>query len=314
MIKYILKRILMMIPVILGISFVIFFALEMAEGDPISVRFPDAVGETYEALRHQYGYDRSVFYRYAMYIFGLLKGDLGTSISMNAPVWDVYMSRLPATVDLAIASSLVCLIISIPIGIISAVKHGTLIDNGSMVFALLGLSMPNFWLGLLLIIVFAQKLGWFPSYGREVWYSIFLPAFTVGTGHTAVVTRTTRSSMLDVIRQDYLRTARMKGVSEKKVITKHALKNALIPIVTICGSNFAGILGGAALTETVFTWPGVGRLVIDAIGQRDVPLATGCIMMTCVLSSIILLIIDILYAYLDPRIKGNYTKGKKKKA
>lgn len=213
-----------------------------------------------------------------------------------------------------IASSLVCLVISIPLGIISAVKHGTLIDNGSMVLALLGLSMPNFWLGLLLIIVFAQKLGWFPSYGRDVWYSIILPAFTIGTGQTAILTRTTRSSMLDVIRQDYLRTARSKGVSEKKVITKHALKNALIPIITIIGSNFAGIIGGAALTETVFTWPGVGRLLVESIGQRDVPLATGTVVMTSVLTSLILLAIDILYAYVDPRIKGNYTKGKKKKA
>lgn len=312
--KYILKRLLMFIPVILGISFVIFFALEMAAGDPISMRYPDAVGEVYEALKHEYGYDRSVFYRYIMYILNLLKGDLGTSISMNAPVWDVYMQRLPATVDLAIASSLVCLVISIPLGIISAVKHGTLIDNGSMVLALLGLSMPNFWLGLLLIIVFAQKLGWFPSYGRDVWYSIILPAFTIGTGQTAILTRTTRSSMLDVIRQDYLRTARSKGVSEKKVITKHALKNALIPIITIIGSNFAGIIGGAALTETVFTWPGVGRLLVESIGQRDVPLATGTVVLTSILTSLILLAIDILYAYVDPRIKGNYTKGKKKKA
>jgi len=314
MIRYIIKRLLLMIPVILGVSFLIYICMEMSAGDPISILFPDAVGETYEALKVQYGYDKPVIYRYALYMLNFFRGDLGTSISMNKPVIELYMTALPNTVQLAVAAAVVGHLIAIPLGILSAVKRGTLIDNGSSVIAMLGISMPNFWFGLLMIIAFSLGTGWFPSYGnRDGLRSLVLPAITLGIDVTASVTRTTRSGMIDTLRQDYLRTARAKGVSENKVITKHGLKNALIPIVTVSGMNLAGMLGGSIVTETVFAWPGVGRLLIEGINQRDVALATGCLLMTTILSGLIQLAVDILYAYIDPRIKAQYTRGRKKK-
>lgn len=312
MLRYVGKRLLMVIPVLIGVSFLIYFIMDLAPGNAILMMAPDATTEQVEALTKQYGYDRSVFYRYAIYIKGLLTGDLGTSILFQEPVLDLYLQRLPATLKLALGAIVVSHLISLPLGIFAATHSGSLMDNGSMVLALIGLSMPNFWLGLLLILFFSLGLGWFPSGGAEGFKSIILPAITVGTGHTAMLTRTTRSSMIDVIRQDYLRTARAKGVSEKKVIHKHALKNALIPILTVSGTQLAGCLGGAVLTETVFAWPGVGRLIIDAVNQRDTPLVAGSIIMTTLLVSILLLIVDLLYAFIDPRIKAQYIRGGKK--
>lgn len=315
MFKYIVKRLLLMIPVILGVSFLIYVCMEMSAGDPISILFPDAVGEAYEALKVQYGYDKPVIYRYALYMLNFFRGDLGTSISMNKPVIELYMTALPNTVQLAVAAAVVGHLIAIPLGIVSAIKRGTLIDNASSVVAMLGISMPNFWFGLLMIIAFSLGTGWFPSYGnKDGLRSLVLPAITLGIDVTASVCRTTRSSMIDTLRQDYLRTARAKGTPENKVITKHALKNALIPIVTVSGMNLAGMLGGSIVTETVFAWPGVGRLLIEGIHQRDVALATGCILMTTILTGLIQLAVDILYAFIDPRIKAQYTKGRKKKA
>jgi len=301
----------MLIPIIIGVSFLIYFIMDLAPGDIISQMAAEATEDQIQALRHQYGYDRSVFYRYALYMKNLARGDLGTSFLTNKPVWDMYRERLPATLKLALGAMIVSILISIPLGILSAVRSGTIWDNIGMVFALLGLSMPNFWLGLLLIILFSLKLGWLPSGGDTGFLSIILPAITIGTGHTAIMTRTTRSSMIDVIHQDYLRTARAKGVPEKYVIRKHAFKNALIPIITIIGTQLSVSLGGAVLTETVFAWPGVGRLIIDSVNQRDVPTVTGGIIMTTILISIMLLIVDLLYAYVDPRIKAQYLRKEK---
>jgi len=304
----------MLIPVIIGVSLLIFVAMDLAPGNDLDMMYGDLLTvEEMAELYHEYGYDRSVFYRYGKYMLDFLRGDLGYSSHMKAPVLEVYFQRLPATAFLAIASIIVAHIISIPLGIFSAKRAGSLADNGSMVLALLGLSIPNFWLGLMLIIAFSLKIKLFPSGGVNGLKSVVLPAITIGTGYTAILTRTTRSSMIDVIRQDYLRTARSKGVPEKQVINKHALKNALIPIITVSGAQMGSILGGAALTETVFSWPGVGRLIVDAVSYRDVKLATGALIMTTILSSIILLIVDILYAYIDPRLKAQYAGGRKKK-
>jgi peptide/nickel transport system permease protein len=301
----------MLIPIIIGVSFLIYFIMDLAPGDIISQMAADATEEQIAALKHQYGYDRSVFFRYMLYMKNLVRGDLGTSFLTNKPVWEMYRNRLPATMKLALGAMVVSVLISIPLGILSAVKSGTLWDNAGMVLALLGLSMPNFWLGLLLIILFSLGLGWFPSGGDTGFLSIILPAITIGTGHTAIMTRTTRSSMIDVIHQDYLRTARAKGVPERLVIRKHAFKNALIPIITIVGTQLSVSLGGAVLTETVFAWPGVGRLIIDSVNQRDVPTVTGSIIMTTILMSLMLLVVDLAYAYVDPRIKAQYLrKGK----
>lgn len=307
--RYIIKRLLMLIPVLLAVAFIIFAIMDIAAGDPVySVAGPDATQEELDALREQMGLKGSLIERYVRYVWRLMHGDLGTSYVSKQDVMQTYMKRLPNTLKLASFTMLIAVGLSIPLGIIAAVNQNSLRDTISMVLALLGLSMPNFWLGLLLIIFFSLRLGWFPSGGYVGFSSIILPAFTVGAGLAAFMTRTTRSSMLDVIRQDYLRMARAKGVSEKKVIRKHALKNALIPIITVFGVQFSNVLGGSVLAETVFSWPGIGRLVVDAIDQRDIPTVTGALVMTTLLVSITNLLVDIVYAYVDPRIKAQYTK------
>lgn len=304
----------MLIPVILGVSLLIFIAMDLAPGNELDALYGDILTtEEMTELYHEYGYDRSVFYRYGKYMLDFVQGDLGQSSYMKAPVLEVYFQRLPATAFLAITAILLAHIVSIPLGIFSARHQGSLTDNAGMVLGLLGISIPNFWMGLLLIIWLSLNWKLFPSGGLNGLKSVVLPAFTLGIDYIASLSRTTRSSMIDVIRSDYLRTARSKGVPEKKVINKHALKNALIPIVTVSGTQLAGILGGSVTTETVFSWPGVGRLIVDAISYRDVKLATGALIMTTMLSSIILLCVDILYAYIDPRLKAQYAGRRKKK-
>lgn len=312
--KYIFKRLLQIIPVIIGVSFIIYIAMDLAPGDIIALLTPDnATAEQIEAIRHQYGYDRSVFYRYFLYMRDLLRGDLGVSYINGRSVWGTFIERLPATVELAIGSLVVSSLIAIPLGIFSAANNGNWKDNISMTIAMIGLSMPVFWLGLLMIILFSQNLHWFPASGNtEGLRSLVLPAITCGIYNTAVLTRTTRSSMLDVARQDYLDTARAKGVSERRITMHHALKNAMIPIITIAGTQVATSLGGSVLTETVFAWPGIGKTIVDAVNQRDVPMVTGCIVAATVLISLVLLIVDLLYALVDPRIKAQYKKGGKR--
>ena len=307
--RYILKRLLMLIPVLLAVAFVIYAIMNVAEGDPVySVAGADATEEQLAALREEMGLNGSLIERYFRYIGNLLKGDLGVSYVSKQDVMKIYLQRLPNTLKLASMTMIFATLIALPLGIIAAVNQNSWIDTVSMVLALIGLSMPNFWLGLLLIILFSLKLGWLPSGGNEGFKSIILPAFTVGAGLAALLTRTTRSSMLDVIRQDYLRTARAKGVPEKTIIRKHALRNALIPIITIFGVQFSNVLGGSVLAETVFAWPGVGRLVVDAIDQRDIPTVTGALVMTTMLVTVVNLLIDIVYAFVDPRIKAKYSK------
>ncbi len=307
--RYIRKRLFMLIPVILGVVFIVFFIMDLAPGDPVyQVAGEQATQAELQALRVKMGLDGNIFVRYARYIAKMARGDLGTSYISKRDVMKTYLERLPNTLLLASVTMLVAIAISIPLGIIAAVHQNSIKDTVSMILALLGLSMPNFWLGLLLIILFSLKLKWLPSGGMGGIESIILPALTVGLGLAALMTRTTRSSMLDVIRQDYLRTARSKGVTEKKVINKHALKNALIPIITVFGIQFSNVLGGSVLAETVFSWPGVGRLVVDAINQRDIPMVTGALVMTTMLVSVVNLLVDIVYAFVDPRIKAQYTK------
>lgn len=307
--RYIIKRLLMLIPVLLGVAFIIYAIMNVAEGDPVyQVAGPDATEEQLDALREEMGLNGSLLERYFRYIFKLLRGDLGTSYVSKMDVMQLYLQRLPNTLKLASVAMIVAVVISVPLGIVAAVNQNSIKDTVSMILALLGLSMPNFWLGLLLMLLFSLKLGWFPSGGAEGLRSVVLPAVTVGVGLAALLTRTTRSSILDVLRQDYLRTARAKGVSEKRVVFHHALRNALIPIITIFGVQFSNVLGGSVLAETVFAWPGVGRLVVDAIDQRDIPTVTGALIMTTMLVTVVNLIVDIVYAYVDPRIKAQYTK------
>lgn len=307
MFRYILKRILMMIPVLIAVSFVVYFLMDLAPGDIISSMAPqDATEAEIEMMREELGLNGPLIQRYIRYLGNLLKGDMGMSLSLKRPVAEVFFERFPATLQLALAATIVALVISIPLGIAAATHHRSILDGISMVLAMLGVSMPGFWLGLLLIMWFSP-LG-LPSGGNGTFAHLILPAVALGAGQAGSLTRITRSSMLDVIRQDYLRTARAKGVSEKQVIRKHALKNALIPIITVFGSTLGNLLGGAVAIETVFSWPGIGRLTVNAVNQRDITLATGCIIMFTVLLTVTMLAVDIAYAFVDPRIKAQYSK------
>ena len=222
-------------------------------------------------------------------------------------------NRFPNTIQLTVAAMLIAIVVAIPLGVIAAVKQNTIFDGVSMIIALIGVSMPIFWLGLLLILLFSLRLGWFPVSGKSGFSSIVLPAIALGFNHMASIARTTRSSMLETIRQDYIRTVRAKGVAYGVVIRKHALKNALIPVITVIGLQIGYMLGGSVLTETVFAWPGVGRLMVDSINGRDIPMVMGCIILVCATFSLVNLAVDILYGFVDPRIKSQYKSGGKSK-
>ena len=314
MLRYAIKRLLLMIPVIIGVSFLIFFIMDLAPGNIIDTKIAEEnmTEEETELLREQYNLNGSMISRYFKYMGGLVRGDLGKSYITGKPVLESYLEKMPATIVLAAASILVSIIISIPLGIYSAIKRGTFTDNTCMVLSFLGLSIPNFWLGLMLIITIALNVKWIPTSGFRGLASVILPAITVGTGLTATLARTTRSSMLDVLNQDYLRTERAKGNSEFRVVMRFALVNALIPIITIAGGQFAACLGGSVLTETIFAWPGVGKLIIDSVNSRDVPMVVGCIIMKSFSIGLVVLGVDLLYAGIDPRIKAMYARGRRR--
>lgn len=309
MIKYILKRLVMLIPVILVTSFIIYWAMSLTGGDPALMLAGDNAGpEQIEQIREDLGLNDPFIVRYFNYMKGMVTGDMGQSYVTKKDVFQTFMEKLPNTLQLGGAAVLIAVIISIPLGIYTAINQNTWKDTAGMVFALFGTSMPNFWLGLMLIILFSLKLGVLPSGGKTGFSSLILPAVTVGFGLAALITRTTRSSMLDVIRQDYMTTARAKGCSEKRVIFNHGLKNALIPIITAIGLQMSLVITGSVLAETVFSWPGIGRLVYDSISKRDTPMVTGAIIMCSVLMCIINLVVDLIYAFFDPRIKAQYSK------
>lgn len=313
--KYIVKRLLLMIPILLGVTFIVFFIMNLTPGDPAAIILGDqATKEALEAKRLELGLDKPLLVRYFTYIWDMLHGDLGQSYKNQLSVWAQVIDKFPNTAILAVAGIIVALIIGIPVGIISAKKQYTAIDNTSMVLSLIGVSMPNFWLGLLLSLFFALKLGWLPSQGMGTGFiglmrSIILPALTLGTGSAATVVRMTRSSMLEVIRQDYISTARAKGISEKQVTKKHMLKNAMIPIVTAVGLQFGQLLGGAMLTETVFSWPGLGRLMVESINSKDIPMVMGATIFLAIMFSVVNLLVDLIYAFIDPRIRSQYQKA-----
>lgn len=307
--KYILKRLLLLIPVLLGVTFIVFSIMSFTPGDPAQLILgesaqPDAI----EALREEMGLNDSFMVQYFRFVGKAVTGDFGKSYTSQRDVFAEIFARFPNTLVLAVVGVAISIFIGIPVGIISATRQYSLIDSVSMIGALLGVSMPNFWLGLMLIVLFSVKLHLLPMGGFDSLKSVILPAFTLGTGAAAIITRMTRSSMLEVIRQDFIRTARAKGVSEKKVINKHALKNALIPVLTVIGLQFGYLLGGAVLTETVFSWPGVGTLLVGAIRQKDTPTVLASVVFLATTFSIVNLLVDILYAYVDPRIKSQYSK------
>lgn len=312
MFSYIIRRLLLLIPITIGGAMIVFFIMSMTKEDPVMIILADADPDPVmiEMVRKDLGLDQPLPIQFINYMSGLFRGDLGKSYKTGLPVFEEYMKRFPNTIVLALGALGVALLIAIPIGIISAIKQYSWIDNIGTTFALLGVAMPNFWLGLLLILLFSVHLGWLPSGGMSG-LGLILPAITLGTGNAALYARMTRSSMLEVIRQDYIRTARAKGLSERVVIIKHALKNALIPIITVVGTQFGHAMGGAILTETVFAWPGIGRFMIEAVNKRDRPVVIGCVVMLSIMISLVTLLIDVLYVYIDPRIKTGLVKGKK---
>jgi peptide/nickel transport system permease protein len=308
MLTYVLRRLGLMVFIMLGVSVITFSMMHLVPGDPAEVIAMERYGEeitaeTIEHVRRELGLDQPIYVQYSRWLSNVLHGDLGYSHRTDRPVLDEILTRLPATIQLALAGMLVSLIIAIPIGTISATRQYSAADNISMFGALLGVSMPNFWLGLLLIMFFSVHLGWLPVFGRGSIEHLILPAVTLGTGMAAITTRLIRSSILEVLGQDYIRTARAKGLKEKVVIYKHTLKNAMIPVVTIVGLQFASLLEGAVIVEVIFAWPGIGRLLVDSIFARDFMLIQGCILFIAAMFVLVNLLVDISYAYLDPKIR-----------
>jgi peptide/nickel transport system permease protein len=304
MLQYVVKRLLSTIPVLFGISLLLFFMLRMLPGDPAQVLAGQmASPEDIKIIRHQLGLDRPIIVQYGLFLSRLVRFDLGRSARTQNPVINEVWARLPNTVLLAVAAITLACLFGIPAGIISATRPYTWIDYLFTSMALFGISMPVFWLGLMLVVIFSVVLQWLPAGGTGSWKHIILPSFTLAAFVVAFITRMTRASMIEALSQDYTTTARSKGLKERVVIVKHALKNALIPIITVVGLQFGLLLGGAVLTETVFAWPGVGRLIVDSILARDYPVIQGTILIFGLLYILVNLFVDMIYAFIDPRIR-----------
>lgn len=312
--RYVIKRLLMMIPVMLGVTLVIFLMLEITPGDPARMILGDTATEEMVAeLREEMGLNDPLIVRYFRYVWDVLHGDFGTSYITGRPVFEEIIERFPTSLLLASLATIVSILIGVPLGIISAVKQYSLLDNILVGVAMVGVSMPGFWLGLMLVLLFSVQLGWLPSSGFAGPLYWILPSITIGYISAASIYRMTRSSMLEVVRQDYIRTARAKGQTESKIITRHALKNAVIPIITVVGLRFGGSLGGSVITEQIFSIPGLGQLMIQAINNRNYPVVQGGVLLIAISYSIINLLVDILYAFVDPRIKSQYGSKKARK-
>jgi peptide/nickel transport system permease protein len=332
MFKYIIKRILLLIPVLLGVSLMVFLVMHIFTTDPAAIILGQhATTEQIEVLREELGFNKPLYIQYFNFLKELLHGNLGNSLITKSSVTAEFFARFPATIELALTAIIFASIFGVLVGIISAVKQNSIIDYISMIGALLGVSMPIFWLGLIFILVFAVKLRWFPVSGRiqlgmepshvtglylldsiltgdmDAFVSslkhLVLPAVALGSYSMAIIARMTRSTMLETIRQDYVRTARAKGLFERAVILVHAFRNAIIPVITVIGLQLGTLLGGAVLTETVFAWPGVGSYTVDAILKSDFPVVQGSVIMMAIIFVLVNLIVDLLYGYLDPRIK-----------
>jgi peptide/nickel transport system permease protein len=300
---YILRRLLLTVPVVVGVSILIFLIIRMIPGDPaIAIAGVHASNEYIEQVRKDLHLDRSLPVQYVIFVRNLARGDLGYSTMSRRPVVLELRERFPRTVELTLLAMLIASVVGISAGIISATRRYSVFDNVSMLVALFGVAAPVFWLALMLQLLFAVHLGWLPATGRGTFRHLILPSLTLGMASAGLIARITRSSMLEVLRQDFITTARAKGLAEKVIIYKHALKNALIPVVTIMGLQFGILLGGAVLTETVFAWPGVGRLLVDSILARDYPVVQGAVLVLAVSFVLINLFVDLVYAFLDPRI------------
>jgi len=303
MAQYVARRLLALIPILLGVSIVIFLMMRLVPGDPARQALgPEATGDEVELLRHQWGLDQPLPIQYVYWLERAVRGDFGRSTVSRVPVTEEIFARFPATLELAVASLLVSIVLGLGFGVLAAVEHDTLFDHLSMVAALLGICTPSFWLGLMLLLLFAVTLQWLPAFGGGDVQHLILPALTLGAGASAIIARVTRSSMLEVLGEDYVRTARAKGLAERRVILVHALKNAFIPIITILGLEFGGLLSGAIIAETVFAYPGVGLLLINSINNRDFPIVQGALLLFAVQFVLVNLLVDVLYAWINPRI------------
>ena len=308
MLKYVLKRLLLVFVVVLGVTVVTFSAMQFAPGDPAEMIAVARYGEDLtqgeiEWVRATEGLDAPVYIQYLRWLEHVLHLDLGKSQITHEDVLEEILTRFPATLVLAISSLILSLLIALPTGIISAIRKNTIVDNACMTGALLGVSMPNFWLGLLLIWLFSLSLGLLPSFGYGGIKHLILPTITLGTSMAAITTRLTRSSMLDVLNQDYIVMAKAKGLDARTILLKHALKNAMLPVITFVGLQLGFLLGGAVIVETIFAWPGIGKLLVDSIYARDFALVQGCVLFIAVIFALSNLAVDIIYAYLDPRIR-----------
>jgi peptide/nickel transport system permease protein len=302
--RFLARRFLLTIPVLLGVATLVFALIHLIPGDPVRTMLGDGASEqSVIELRGKLGLDRPLYQQYALFLKDLARGNLGTSLRTSEPVTRAIAVRLPATFELAGAAMLVAMVIAIPLGILAAARAGTVIDHLAMTLALIGISMPNVWLGPLLAIVFAVELGWLPVSGRGTLAQLVLPALTLGAPLAAVLARITRASVIEELRELYVTAARARGLSRTRAVLRHAFRNSLIPIVTVIGLQCGAVLTGAVITETIFAWPGVGRLLIQSIGFRDYPLVQGCILLIAVTYVSVNLLTDLAYGLLDPRIR-----------
>ena len=302
--RYLIRRLLLTIPVLIGVATLVFSLIHFIPGDPAQAMLGEgAAPEDVALLRERLGLDRPLLVQYGSFLQGVVRGDLGVSLRNDQPVLQQILERMPATAELALASMAVAVLIALPLGIIAAVWRGTAVDHGAMTLSLVGISVPNFWLGPLLAIVFAVELGWLPVGGRGTLAHLVLPAATLGAALAAILARMTRASLLEELREPYVLAARAKGVSRARAVLHHALRNSLIPIVTILGLQFGVVLTGAVITETIFAWPGIGRLLIQSISFRDYPTVQGCVLLIAVTYVGVNLITDLTYGFLDPRIR-----------
>ncbi|WP_191276126.1 nickel ABC transporter permease [Neobacillus kokaensis] len=306
MMMFIIRRLMQTIPVVVGVTFVVFFIMQLVPGDPaVLLAGEGASKETIQAIREQLGLNRPLFVQYFDYLMNVFRGDFGVSLKNSQPVLDEILVRLPITMELAFFSIIFTIILGMTAGIISAIKPYSLTDSTVMIIALLGISLPSFWFGLMMMYFFSVKLQILPVAGWDSILHIILPALTLGAGGAAIVARMTRSSMLEVIRQDYIRTARAKGLRERVIIYKHALRNALIPVITVVGLQFGALLGGTVLVESIFAINGLGRMIVDAIRMRDLPMVQGGVLVASLVFVIVNLFVDVLYRFFNKRIELN---------
>jgi len=303
-IRYVITKLLLTIPLLLGVTFLLFVIGQLTPGDPVLIMLGErAPQEEIVRLRDALGLDQPWYIQYLQFVGNALQGDLGISYRSKLPVASEVLSRLPATAQLAGCALLFSVVLGLTMGVVSAVKRNSWIDRLAMLFATVGSSVPVFWSGLILIVLFAVNLGWLPASGRGTPQHLIMPSIALGAGAAALIARITRSSMLESLNQDYVRTARAKGLAENVVIIRHALRNALIPVVTVVGLQTGALMAGAVLTETVFSWPGIGFLIVQSIGQRDYPVLRASVLLIATIFTLINLALDVLFVQLDPRIK-----------